>query len=321
LLSDLVTHLPAGIKADNAARLWRRHGCSVSMIQSLRKKTSFRPNDEACCAASLNSVGVVYRQTSGHHPDEKQSAKLESASAHLRNNLAQPCVYVHRDYHSRNLMVTEPNAQARFPHPNPLRRERGQTRKAIFNLAGHPRFPGRVYGPSPTTSPPCSRRLHQMGRGRDHGLIIRYWEKARKAGLAVREDFGEFLPAIHKMMGVQRISVPGYFSRACITATARTATSRHAAGDGLPARACERYISISNRCWFLLMELEIHAQQTGTQIEHALHVPSPQPSPPAGEANRERHFLMLAMILSCGSRRRMLPLTERTPKPLLQAEW
>ncbi|HET9702282.1 MAG TPA: phosphotransferase, partial [Burkholderiales bacterium] len=27
----------------------------------------------------------------------------------LRNNLAQPRVYVHRDYHSRNLMVTAPN--------------------------------------------------------------------------------------------------------------------------------------------------------------------------------------------------------------------
>jgi hypothetical protein len=39
-----------------------------------------------------------------------QAEVLETAfELVLRNNLAQPRVYVHRDYHSRNLMVTTPN--------------------------------------------------------------------------------------------------------------------------------------------------------------------------------------------------------------------
>ena len=43
--------------------------------------------------------------------------------------------------------------------------------------------------------------------------LIRYWEKARKAGLPVREDFGEFYRD-YEMMGVQRhIKVLGIFAR------------------------------------------------------------------------------------------------------------
>ena len=41
---------------------------------------------------------------------DAQRATLAAAFARvLANNLAQPCVYVHRDYHSRNLMQSEPN--------------------------------------------------------------------------------------------------------------------------------------------------------------------------------------------------------------------
>jgi len=39
--------------------------------------------------------------------DEKQNAALETVFQRiLQNNLAQPRVFVHRDYHSRNLMVS-----------------------------------------------------------------------------------------------------------------------------------------------------------------------------------------------------------------------
>jgi aminoglycoside/choline kinase family phosphotransferase len=43
--------------------------------------------------------------------------------------------------------------------------------------------------------------------------LIRYWEKARKAGLPVRSDFGEFYRD-YEMMGVQRhLKVLGIFAR------------------------------------------------------------------------------------------------------------
>ncbi|HMJ49106.1 MAG TPA: phosphotransferase, partial [Burkholderiales bacterium] len=42
--------------------------------------------------------------------DAAQSAVLDSTFQRiLRNNIAQPRVYVHRDYHSRNLMLCDPN--------------------------------------------------------------------------------------------------------------------------------------------------------------------------------------------------------------------
>jgi aminoglycoside/choline kinase family phosphotransferase len=51
----------------------------------------------------------------------------------------------------------------------------------------------------------------------DEGIVmdwlIRYWEKARKAGLPVRADFGEFYRD-YEMMGVQRhLKVLGIFAR------------------------------------------------------------------------------------------------------------
>ena len=45
--------------------------------------------------------------------------------------------------------------------------------------------------------------------------LIRYWEKARKAGLPVHNDFGEFYRD-YEWMGVQRhIKVLGIFARLC----------------------------------------------------------------------------------------------------------
>ena len=87
----------------------------------------------------------------------------------LANNLAQPCVYVHRDYHSRNLMLIEEN--------NP----------GILD------FQDAVYGP--ITYDLASLFKDAYIRWEEEEImdwLIRYWEKARKAGLPVREDFGEF---------------------------------------------------------------------------------------------------------------------------------
>lgn len=107
----------------------------------------------------------------------------------LANNLAQPRVFVHRDYHSRNLMVSEPNP-------------------GILD------FQDAVYGPITYDLVSLYRDAY-IGWDEQHQLdwVIRYWEKARKAGLPVDTDFGSFYRDF-ELMGAQRqLKVLGIFAR------------------------------------------------------------------------------------------------------------
>jgi aminoglycoside/choline kinase family phosphotransferase len=107
----------------------------------------------------------------------------------LANNLAQPCVYVHRDYHSRNLMVTTPNP-------------------GILD------FQDAVYGP--VTYDLVSLLKDAYVSWDEEAILdwtVRHWEKARKAGLPVGEGFAAFYRDF-EWMGVQRhIKVLGIFAR------------------------------------------------------------------------------------------------------------
>ncbi len=107
----------------------------------------------------------------------------------LANNLAQPRVYVHRDYHSRNLMVTEPNP-------------------GIID------FQDGVYGPVTYDLASLFKDAYiAWDEGRVIDWLVRYWEKARKAGVPVGADFGTFYRDF-EWMGVQRhIKVLGIFAR------------------------------------------------------------------------------------------------------------
>ncbi len=109
----------------------------------------------------------------------------------LQNNLAQPCVFVHRDYHSRNLMVTLPNP-------------------GILD------FQDAVYGPVTYDLVSLFRDAYiHWDEERVLDWLIRYWEKARKAELPVAADFADFYRDF-EWMGVQRhIKVLGIFARLC----------------------------------------------------------------------------------------------------------
>ena len=115
----------------------------------------------------------------------------ESFEAIIANNLAQPRVYVHRDYHSRNLMVC-----ARLP--------------------GVIDFQDAVHGP--VTYDLVSLLKDAYIRWDEERIIdwcVRYWEKARKAGLPVGDDFHAFYRDF-EWMGVQRhLKVAGIFARLC----------------------------------------------------------------------------------------------------------
>jgi aminoglycoside/choline kinase family phosphotransferase len=119
-----------------------------------------------------------------------QRESLESVfRAILARNLAEPRVYVHRDYMPRNLMVCEPNP-------------------GILD------FQDAVHGPI-SYDVACLYRDAFISWEEERVLdgTIRYWEKARRAGLPVRGDFAEFWRDV-EWMGLQRhLKVLGIFAR------------------------------------------------------------------------------------------------------------
>ena len=107
----------------------------------------------------------------------------------LDNNLAQPRVFVHRDYHSRNLMVSRPN-------PGVLD------------------FQDAVHGPITYDLVSLLRDAYiAWDEERQLDWAARYWERARRAGLPVAPDFAAFWRDF-EWMGVQRqLKVLGIFAR------------------------------------------------------------------------------------------------------------
>ncbi len=108
----------------------------------------------------------------------------------IQNNLAQAKVYVHRDYHSRNLMVTEKN--------NP----------------GVLDFQDAVYGPITYDASSLWRDAYiAWPEEKIIDWVIKFWEQGRRAGLDMPTDFGQFYRDF-EWMGLQRhLKVLGIFAR------------------------------------------------------------------------------------------------------------
>jgi aminoglycoside/choline kinase family phosphotransferase len=107
----------------------------------------------------------------------------------VAHNLAEPRVYVHRDYHARNLMLSEPN-------PGVLD------------------FQDAVVGPITYDLVSLLRDAYiAWDEEWQIDWAVRYWERARNRGLPVRSDFAEFWRDF-EWMGVQRqLKVLGIFAR------------------------------------------------------------------------------------------------------------
>ena len=116
----------------------------------------------------------------------------EAFACIIEHNLAWPSVYVHRDFMPRNLMVaTTPG-----------------TALGVLD------FQDAVYGPI-TYDIASLMRDAFLSWDEDFCLdiTIRYWDKARQAGLPVGDDFGEFYKGV-EWMGLQRhLKVAGIFAR------------------------------------------------------------------------------------------------------------
>ena len=156
----------------------------------------------------------------------------------LDNNLAQPRVFVHRDYHSRNLMVAQPN-------PGVLD------------------FQDAVIGPVTYDLVSLLRDAYvSWDEEREIDWAIRYWERARHAGLPVDPDFGRFWRDF-EWMGVQRqLKVLGIFARLAHR------DGKHGYLGDMPRvsaylrRACERYGALAPLAG-LIDELDAHAAGPG----------------------------------------------------------
>ena len=127
--------------------------------------------------------------------DSKMLATLEqSFSTLVADALRAPRVFVHCDFMPRNLMLARP----------------GQADAGLGVLD----FQDASYGPISYDIASLMRDAF-LSWEEDFVLdiTIRYWEKARKAGLPVGDDFGEFYRAV-EWMGLQRhLRIAGVFAR------------------------------------------------------------------------------------------------------------
>jgi aminoglycoside/choline kinase family phosphotransferase len=193
LLSDLgsTTYLNE-LNQDTAHKLYMDAIDSLVLIQSQSKPDVLPEYDRALLLRELMLFPDWYiAKHLGVTLTEKQTADLNKVfDLLLANNLAQAQVYVHRDYHSRNLMV--------LPQGNP----------GILD------FQDAVYGPITYDLVSLLRDAYIQW---DEELVldwtIRYWERAKRAGLPLNPDIDAFYRDF-EYMGLQRhLKVLGIFAR------------------------------------------------------------------------------------------------------------
>jgi aminoglycoside/choline kinase family phosphotransferase len=194
LLSDLgsTTYL-AALDDDNADALFSDAIDALIRWQLASREGVLPPYDETLLRRELDLFPEWYlRRHLGIELDALQRESLEAVfRLILSNNLAQPGTYVHRDYMPRNLMLTEPN-------PGVLD------------------FQDAVYGPiTYDVASLFKDAFISWEEQRVLNWTIRYWERAKLAGLPVNGDFGEFYRDF-EWMGLQRhLKVLGIFARIC----------------------------------------------------------------------------------------------------------
>lgn len=193
LLSDLgnTTYL-AALTPDNAATLYADALGALAAIQAASQPGVLPEYSHELLLRELELFPVWYI---GRHKNlslsEAETAELYTVFDRiLAVNRAEPQVFVHRDFHSRNLMF--------LPERNP----------------GVLDFQDAVYGPLTYDLVSLFKDAYvSWDEEFTLDLLARYWEIGRKVGLPVRADFAEF-HRDYEWMGVQRhIKVLGIFAR------------------------------------------------------------------------------------------------------------
>ena len=192
LLADLgrTTYLSV-LNDDNASGLFKDATAALIRWQLATQADTLPPYDEALLRREMNLFPEWYvARHLGRELSPAQREVLEGVFSQLAGSaLAQPRVYVHRDYMPRNLMLSEPN-------PGVLD------------------FQDAVIGP--VTYDVVSLLRDAFISWSDERVLdwcVRYWESAKEARLPVDPDFGEFWRSF-EWMGLQRhLKVLGIFAR------------------------------------------------------------------------------------------------------------
>lgn len=193
LLTDLgnTTYLSA-LASHDANKLYRDAGAALVKIQLASRPDVLPPYDEALLTREMQLFPDWYV---AKHLDislstDQQQVLADTFALLNRNILAQPQVYVHRDYHSRNLMLCDEH--------NP----------GILD------FQDAVYGAITYDLVSLLKDAYvEWEEAQILDWAIRYWEQARKAKLPVNDDFSEFYRDFEWMGAQRHIKVLGIFAR------------------------------------------------------------------------------------------------------------
>lgn len=200
LMQWLQTQTPTGSpqRGEPSHELYMRAVEALARWQKASAPGILPPYDDALLSRELALLPQWYiAQHRGVVLEPAQTQALQESFAlikrHNLNALGGARVYVHRDYMPRNLMV-----QAEAPDQD----------------LGILDFQDAVYGP---VTYDIASLMRDAFLSWDEEFVIditvRYWQHARKAGLPVGSDFGEFYEAV-EWMGLQRhLKILGIFAR------------------------------------------------------------------------------------------------------------
>ncbi len=199
LLSDLgnrlyLGELQAAVQAGDSktiASLMRDATTALITWQLKGDASSLPPYDEALLRREMQLFPdwLVEREFGQTWTDAQRNQWQGVTDLLVRSALAQPTVAVHRDYMPRNLMVCDVNP-------------------GILD------FQDAVRGPITYDVASMLRDAFiSWEEEQEIDWAVRYWEQAKKAGLPMPEDFGDFWRQL-EWMGLQRhLKVLGIFCR------------------------------------------------------------------------------------------------------------
>jgi aminoglycoside/choline kinase family phosphotransferase len=199
-LGDIDTATPAGLKQVDGLYHDAIDTLVRMQVGGAVAQAELPPYDRALMARELQLFPDWYvaRHCGVTLTDEQQKVLDHSFEAILRVCLEQPMGLVHRDFHSRNLMV-QPDQPGTMKAP---------ARPGVLD------FQDAVWGPLAYDLVSLLRDAYvDWDEAVQIDWAVRYWERARKAGVPVPDDFGNFWRDV-EWMGLQRhLKVLGIFCR------------------------------------------------------------------------------------------------------------
>ena len=186
------TYLDA-LNADSARPLYGDATAALVRLQVASRPDVFPAYDRALLMRELQLFPDWYleRHKGETLTDADRRILADTFETIVARTVSQPSVYVHRDYHSRNLMVLD-----------------GEANPGVID------FQDAVHGPITYDLVSLLKDAYvRWDEERILDLAIRYWEAARRARLPVPAAFGDFYSDF-EWMGLQRhLKVLGIFAR------------------------------------------------------------------------------------------------------------